>query len=249
MPWATGQTITSPTPGSALSGSSVAFVWSAGGSTVVEWWLYVGSSVGASDFFDSGSLGTSLSTTVSSLPTDDSLPIFVRLWYRRESAWLFTDFAYTIEARNLKVKVLKACPDCVLPAAQACNSQSKHWDKAATWVPEKPIRIRAVSIPEQSEISIYADIEVSTAAEMYRPEGHIFRVKYAGPGILRSPACDVSFVGSNLTTTNIVFPNGYWIEVPAGSPVYVHLDVKNWSPFQIDHMTQDVYIYYVEVAR
>lgn len=249
MPWAEGQTITSPVPGSALSGSSVIFVWSASGSTVVEWWLYVGSSVGASDFFDSGSLGARLSTTVSNLPTDDGLPIFVRLWYRSASAWLFTDFAYTIEARNLKVKVLKACPTCRLPAAPTCNSTKVHWDQAATWVPEKPIRIRAVNIPEQSEISIYADIEVSTAAQMYLTDGHIFRAKYAGPGILRNPACDRSFVGSNVTTTNMVFPNGYWIEVAAGRPVYVHLDVINWSPFDIEPMTQDVYIYYTEVAR
>lgn len=77
--------------------------------------------MGASDFFDSGSLGARLSTTVSNLPADDGLPIFVRLWYRSASAWLFTDFAYTIEARNLKVKVLKACPTCRLPAAPTCN--------------------------------------------------------------------------------------------------------------------------------
>jgi hypothetical protein len=95
-------------------------------------------------------------------------------------------------------------------------------------------------------VSIYTDIEVSTAPLMYLPEGHIFRVKYAGPGILRDPPCPQSFVGSNITTTNIVFPSRYGISVPAGTPVYVHMDVKNWSPFQIDRMTQDVYIYYTE---
>ncbi len=112
------------------------------------------------------------------------------------------------------------------------------------WVPSENIKIQAVSIPEQTEISIYTDIEVSTAPEMYLPDGHIFRVKYAGPGILRNPACSESFTGSNITTTNIVFPPGYWIEVKAGQTVYVHMDVKNWSPYQIDHMTQDIYVYY-----
>ena len=149
------------------------------------------------------------------------------------------------EAADLKVKVLKACEDCQLPSAPApCQSASRHWDQAATWVPTENIRIQAVSIPEQTEISIYTDIEVSTAPQMYLPEGHIFRVKYAGPGILRDPPCPQSFLGSNITTTNIVFPFGSWISVPAGTPVYVHMDVKNWSPFQIDHMTQDIYIYY-----
>lgn len=155
--------------------------------------------------------------------------------------------AVPLEAGNLKVKVLKACEDCRLPAAPGpCQSSKEHWDQAAIWVPEKNIKIRAVSIPEQSEIAIYTDIEVSTASEMYLPYGHIFRVKYTGPGILRDPPCESSFLGSNITTTNIVFPNSCWIRIKKGTPIYVHMDVINWSPFEIYPMTQDVYIYYTE---
>ena len=153
----------------------------------------------------------------------------------------------TSEAGPLKVKVLKACPDCELPAApEACQSASMHQEKAATWTPQKDIRIYAVSIPEQSDIAIYADIEVTTAPKMYLPDGHIFRVKYAGPGIVRNPPCPrgPSYAGSNVTTTNISFPSGWWISVRAGTPIYVHIDVKNWSPLRIERMTQDVYIYY-----
>lgn len=162
----------------------------------------------------------------------------------------FASSGAPLEARGMKVKVLKACENCQLPPAPApCQSASRHWDRAATWVPDRNIQIVAVSIPEQSEISIYTDIEVSTAPEMYLPDGHIFRVKYAGPGILRDPPCPESFTGSNITTTNIVFPSGFSIDVRANTPIYVHMDVKNWSPFQIDHMTQDVYIYYVEAGQ
>lgn len=153
-------------------------------------------------------------------------------------------------ATDLKVKVLKACPDCVLEAAPApCQSSSLHVDRSATWVPETAIRIQAVSIPEQTEVAIYTDIEVSTAPEMYLPEGHIFRVKYAGPGVLQAEPCAESFLGSNITTTNIVFPAGYAIRVEEGTPVYVHLDIKNRSSYHIDHMTQDVYVYYTELPR
>ncbi len=74
------------------------------------------------------------------------------------------------------------------------------------WVPPTNVNIVAVSIPEQSEVSIYTDIEGSTATQMCLPDGHIFRMKYAGPGIFRYPPCPVSFMGSNITTTNIVFP-------------------------------------------
>lgn len=147
-------------------------------------------------------------------------------------------------SKQLKVKVLKACETCELPAAlEPCSSVVFHQDQAAVWVPEKNVKIHAVSIPEQSEVTLYTDIEVSTAPEMYLPEGHIFRVKYAGPAIQRDPACEISFAGSNITNTNINFtPN--WISVKKGTPIYVHMDVINWTPYPINPMTQDVYLYY-----
>jgi hypothetical protein len=151
------------------------------------------------------------------------------------------------EGLNIQVKVLKACEACALQPAAPCNSTVFHKDQAAVWVPNRNIRIYAVSIPEQSEVTLYTDIEVSTAPEMYLPDGHIFRVKYAGPAIQREPPCDVSFAGSNITDTNINFaPN--WINIPAGTPVYVHMDVINWTPYTINPMTQDVYLYYSYAA-
>jgi hypothetical protein len=144
----------------------------------------------------------------------------------------------------LRTKVLKACPSCELPPAAPCESKTMHWDRAASWTLDRPIRIHAVSIPEQSEVTLYTDIEVSTANVMYLEDGHIFRVKYAGPGIFLSSPCQRSFAGSNVTTTNITFPQGTGIDLAAGAVVYVHMDVINWTPFTINPMTQDVYIYY-----
>ena len=114
--------------------------------------------------------------------------------------------------------------------------------------PSLTTRQLAVILVTVPLLAAYTDIEVTTAPKMYLPEGHIFRVKYAGPGILRDPPCPhaQAYVGSNITTTNIAFPSGTWISVPAGTPIYVHMDVKNWSPQQIERMTQDVYIYYRE---
>jgi hypothetical protein len=86
--------MTSPVPGSSLSDSTVTFQWTANGAPVTQWWLYLGSSKGASDLHDSGSLGTSLSTTVSGLPTDGRV-IFARLWYRLASGWKQIDIQYT----------------------------------------------------------------------------------------------------------------------------------------------------------
>jgi len=85
--------ITSPAPGSTLSGTSETFQWSANGSAVTEWWVYVGTSVGGKEIYDSGSLGSSTSTTVSRLPTDGST-VWVRLWYV-DGDWQWVDFQYT----------------------------------------------------------------------------------------------------------------------------------------------------------
>ena len=85
--------ITSPVPGSSLTSSTVTFQWTANSVPVTQWWLYLGTSQGASDLHDSGSLGTSLSTTVSGLPTDGSI-IFARLWYRLASGWKEIDAQY-----------------------------------------------------------------------------------------------------------------------------------------------------------
>jgi hypothetical protein len=75
-----GPTLVSPPPEATLLGPTVHFTWTDGGAAVAEWWVSVGSSVGANDLLDSGSLGSGLSLIVDGLPTD-SEAIFVRLWY------------------------------------------------------------------------------------------------------------------------------------------------------------------------
>nr|MCH9697078.1 hypothetical protein [Gammaproteobacteria bacterium] len=86
--------MTSPIANSTLSGSSVSFNWAANGTSVLEWWLYIGSTQGGSNFHDSGTLGTALTSTVNGLPTDGST-VHVRLWYRTSAGWLATDTQYT----------------------------------------------------------------------------------------------------------------------------------------------------------
>ena len=86
--------IVTPSPNSVLAGASETFVYTANGTAVTEWWLYVGTSEGAADLHDSNSLGTATSHEVSGLPTDSS-PVHVRLWYKVAGTWLSRDFRYT----------------------------------------------------------------------------------------------------------------------------------------------------------
>jgi len=87
-------TITSPAPGTNLAGSSVVFDWQANGESVDNWWIYAGSSVGASNYYDSGNLFGSTSTTVTELPTDGS-DVYIRLWYQVGTTWFSIDEQYT----------------------------------------------------------------------------------------------------------------------------------------------------------
>ena len=77
-----------------LGATSVVMQWSANGTAVTEWWLYAGSTPGGNDYFDSGSLGSQLQTTVNGLPSDGT-PVHVRLWYRIGGIWQSADFQYT----------------------------------------------------------------------------------------------------------------------------------------------------------
>jgi len=95
----TAATTGSPAMSSPANGSTIAttqtFNWSANGATVGEWWLYVGSKSGGADIYNSGSLGSATSDTVSGLPSG---PVFVRLWFRATGGvWDSVRYTYTVQ--------------------------------------------------------------------------------------------------------------------------------------------------------
>jgi hypothetical protein len=125
-----------------------------------------------------------------------------------------------------------------------------HVDKAGVWVPKTKVAIVSVSAAEQADVALYVDLEIATRPEMYQcadsdATGCIFRMKYAGPGLFVYGAeRGNTYLGSNITTTNLTFPTGYGIVVPAGTPIYVHLDVRNQSLIDLK-VDQDAWLYYV----
>jgi hypothetical protein len=85
--------ITSPTPGTILTSTTPTFQWTAG---AAQYWLYIGSSSGSANYYNSGSLGTATSKTVSGLPSNGST-VYVRFWYQATSGggWGYKDYTYT----------------------------------------------------------------------------------------------------------------------------------------------------------
>ena len=85
--------ITSPVPGSTLTGSSVAFTWTAG-SGATAYWIDAGSTAGGSQYYQSGNLGNVLSATVPGLPTNGSM-VYITLWSLVNGQWLNNQYTYT----------------------------------------------------------------------------------------------------------------------------------------------------------
>lgn len=86
--------MTNPAAGTALTSGSGTFTWN-GGNGASGYWLYVGSSVGASNYFNSGGLASTILTrSVTGLPSNGS-PVFVRLWSQLGGAWVYNDYTYS----------------------------------------------------------------------------------------------------------------------------------------------------------
>jgi hypothetical protein len=81
----------SPIDQSVLIGSSTTFTWSSG-SGATQYWLYVGTSVGAANLWNQN-VGVGLSTSVSGLPTNGSV-VCVRLWSLVSGVWVYNDYEY-----------------------------------------------------------------------------------------------------------------------------------------------------------
>jgi hypothetical protein len=91
--------MTSPTPSSALTGSSATFTWSAG-CNINQYYLYVGTTAAGNDLFGSNE-GSNLSATVTGLPITGQT-LYVRLWSyvgiasgSLSAGWHFIDYTYT----------------------------------------------------------------------------------------------------------------------------------------------------------
>ena len=85
--------ITSPTPPGPLSGASQTFTWSAG-SGATAYWIDAGSTVGGSQYFQSGNIGNVLTKNVTGLPTNGST-VYVTLYSLVSGNWLSNAYTYT----------------------------------------------------------------------------------------------------------------------------------------------------------
>jgi hypothetical protein len=85
--------ITSPAPGSTLTGSSVLFTWTAG-TGATAYWIDAGSTLGGNQYYQSGNIGNVTSYTVTGLPTNGST-VYITLWSLVGGQWVNNQYTYT----------------------------------------------------------------------------------------------------------------------------------------------------------
>ncbi len=121
---ATGTTtpavLTTPTPGSTLTGTSAAFSWSTG-NAATHFQLFLGSTgVGSSNLYNSGSV-TVTSETVSDLPSNGQ-PVYARLYWYISGTWYSADYTYTATGSPTPAALTTPSPGSTLTGTTAAFS-------------------------------------------------------------------------------------------------------------------------------
>ncbi len=105
-------TLSTPTPGSVLSGSSSTFTWTAG-SGVASYQLFLGTTgVGSSNVYNSGHI-SGTSTSVTGIPIYGQ-KVYVRLYSEIGGAWQFADYTYTEAGSPVAATLSTPAPGSVL---------------------------------------------------------------------------------------------------------------------------------------
>jgi hypothetical protein len=104
--------LTTPTPGTQLPGTSVAFSWTPG-SVATHFELWLGTlGPGSTNLYDSGSI-TGTTTTVNNLPSNGEV-VYARLYYLIFGAWYELDYTYTAYGTPVLPAITSPTPSTTL---------------------------------------------------------------------------------------------------------------------------------------
>jgi hypothetical protein len=113
--------ITSPAPGSKLSGSSATFNWTAGGGGVTEYEFRLGTTGPGSQDLDYLRSATALSSgLVNNLPTNGAT-LYARLYSKINGAWQHTDYTYIEAGTPVPAAITSPTPGSTLGASATFN--------------------------------------------------------------------------------------------------------------------------------
>jgi hypothetical protein len=117
--------LTTPTPGTTLSGTSVPFTWSAGNATYYQ--LFVGTTgVGSHDVYNSGPVKVT-TESVTGLPSNGE-KVYVRLYWLIGSTWSTADYTYNATGSPTPAALTTPTPGTTLSG----TSVNFTWDPGNT---------------------------------------------------------------------------------------------------------------------
>jgi len=123
--------ITSPAPGSVLTGTTATFVWNPG-TGAADYFLDVGTRPFTNDIY-SRDAGLATSATVAGLPADGS-QVYVRLWTLAANVWQYNDYAYTASGGTSKAVMQFPPPGAVLSGNSVVFTWSAGTGATAYWM-------------------------------------------------------------------------------------------------------------------
>jgi hypothetical protein len=127
-----GATMTTPIQGSTLAGSTVTFTWAKGTATPQAYWLYAGSSAGASNYYNSGSISSrTTSKAATGLPTNGST-VYVTLFTEIAGTYVPVPYTYTA-AGGPNASATLSSPTAGSPLCS--NSATFSWNAPASGTP------------------------------------------------------------------------------------------------------------------
>ena len=103
--------LTTPAPSSTLTGTSVAFAWNPG-NVATHFELWVGTSAGTSNVYNSGSV-TVTTETVTDVPLDGQ-PLYVRLYSYVNGAWQYSSYSYSTSGSPTPAALITPAPSSTL---------------------------------------------------------------------------------------------------------------------------------------
>jgi sugar lactone lactonase YvrE len=109
--------LTSPTPGTTLSGASATFTWSPGNGPVYYQLKLGTSGAGSSDLLSTGIIRAT-SASVTDLPTD-GLTVYARLYSNVNSVWEYVDYTYLTSGSVTPAALASPTPGSILPGSSA----------------------------------------------------------------------------------------------------------------------------------
>jgi hypothetical protein len=229
-----------PVPGSTLGGNSVTFTWSAG-ATATGYWVDVGSTAGAHDYYSSGNLGNVLTTTVSGLPTNGST-VYVTLYSLISGQWLSNEYTYTANNGVVTLAVLTTPqPGSTLTGSSATFGWTAGTGAAGYWIDVgstggahdyyssgnlgNVLTTTVVGLPTNGTtvyVTLYSLIGGSWLSNGYSYTAYTLT---AIPAVLTVPTS-----GTKLTSGTVTFGwntgtgvSAYWIDIgtaPGGNTIY-----------------------------